>query len=190
MAIDEHREAFAATLWTKTVEADADTYPPRPMSEVEQRWFVGAHADVGGGYNNGLLAQVPLKWLMDKAKLHGLIFKDTVTIDGDEALAEVHDSFAEMADGFYHAIKFGHPYYRPIGPAPVVVGSKTTTVINETIDSTVFDRWRSNPAYRPPNLATWASNHHVDVATLHGSVRAGDPSIVVPMDLEQPGSVK
>src|SRR5260370_33825820 len=50
LAIDEHREAFAPTLWTKSVEKGAATYEPRTLSAVEQRWFVGAHADVGGGY--------------------------------------------------------------------------------------------------------------------------------------------
>lgn len=47
VAIDEHREKFAPTLWTKlstTVSA------PRPLESVEQRWFAGAHANVGGGY--------------------------------------------------------------------------------------------------------------------------------------------
>jgi hypothetical protein len=77
---DEHREAFAPTLWAKSVEKGAETYPPRPLEQVEQRWFAGAHADVGGGYENGLLAPIPLKWLMEKAVSHRLKFKDTVNI--------------------------------------------------------------------------------------------------------------
>lgn len=182
MAIDEHREAFQATLWTKTVDANADNYPPRPLNQVEQRWFVGAHADVGGGYPDGILAQVPLNWLMGKAKIHGLTFNDTVSIDGNEALAKIHDSFTEMADGIYHALKFGRAYYRQIGPDPVVDGSKTTTIINETIDATVFDRWRKNPCYRPKNLADWAIKHAVDPATLQNTVHADNPGIAVPSD--------
>lgn len=182
IAIDEHREAFQPTLWTKTVTANADTFALRPVGEVEQRWFVGAHADVGGGYNDGLLAQVPLKWLMDKAILHGLKFNDTVIVDGDEALAEIHDSFAEMADGLYHAVKFGRPYYRPIGELPVVSGANTTSVINETIDLSVFDRWRSDPAYRPNNLVDWAARHGADISKLQTSIRADDPSIAVASD--------
>jgi hypothetical protein len=31
------------------------------VAHVEQRWFVGAHANVGGGYENDLLAQIPLE---------------------------------------------------------------------------------------------------------------------------------
>src|SRR5580658_6823071 len=109
LAIDEHRETFAPTLWTKTIVRDAEAYPPRPLEEVEQRWFVGAHADVGGGYENGLLAQIPLKWLMQKAQLHGLVCSDSVNIDGDEIQADIHDSFATMLGGIYRISKLGRP---------------------------------------------------------------------------------
>src|SRR5260370_2967847 len=111
MAIDEHREAFAPTLWTKTVESGVDSYAPRPLDQVEQRWFVGAHGDVGGGYENGLLAQIPLKWLMQKAQSHGLTFKASVDIDGDENQATIHDSFATMAGGLYPVCRLWPPHF-------------------------------------------------------------------------------
>jgi uncharacterized protein (DUF2235 family) len=180
LAIDEHRFAFAPTLWARSVKNDAEAYPPRSLDQVEQRWFVGAHADVGGGYDNGLLAQIPLKWLIQKAALHGLIFKAGVTIDGDESRAVVHDSFAEMAGGVYRALKLGRPYYRAIGAHPVVVNGTTTATINETLDESVFDRWGFDQDYRPVNLAAWAKAHNADIAELHGSVRADDPRIPVP----------
>jgi uncharacterized protein (DUF2235 family) len=179
LAIDEHRETFAPTLWSKTVVKGADTYPPRPLDQVEQRWFVGAHANVGGGYASDLLAQVPLQWLMQKAQLHGLVCKDTVNIDGDESQAPVNDSFGDMLGGFYKWCKLGRPFYRTIGAAPVQSGDATTTMINETIDATVFDRWRSNSGYRPQNLIEWARNRGVDVASLRNSVRADDATAVL-----------
>jgi uncharacterized protein (DUF2235 family) len=180
LAIDEHREAFAPTLWRRTVQQGVEAYPERPLSQVEQRWFVGAHADVGGGYPNGLLAQIPLQWLMQKACLHGLVFKGTIDIDGDECGATVHNSFAEMLHGVYRVCKFGKPFYRAIGAPAAVVGDKTTSTINETIDATVFDRWRVSQTYRPKNLATWASAHQLDIASLHDSVRAVDLAVVAP----------
>ena len=180
LAIDEHREAFAPTLWTKTLRQNIPTYPTRPLDQVEQRWFVGAHADVGGGYANGILAQIPLQWLMQKAQMHGFLFKDTVNIDGDESQGDVHDSFAAMAGGVYRACKLWRPYYRPIGAAPAVTGDQTTSTINETLDASVFDRCRSDPGYRPRNLMEWANAHKVDMNSIHGSVRADDPSAAVP----------
>src|SRR6266850_3995126 len=166
MAIDEHREAFAPTLWTKTVEKGVDTYAPRPLDQVEQRWFVGAHADVGGGYEDGLLAQTPLQWLTQKAQIHGLTFKGAVNIDGGKKPADIHDSFATMAFGLYRACKLWRPYYRAIGAAAMVNGDKTTTTINETIDVSVFDRWRTDSNYRPANLAAWGQSRNIDIGTL------------------------
>lgn len=178
LAIDEHRKDFAPTLWVKSVEKGAETYAPRSLEHVEQRWFVGAHADVGGGYANGILAQIPLRWLMQKAQAHGLVFRDNIVIDGDEAQGTIHDSFAEMAHGFYRAYKLFRPFYRAIGAAPIVAGDVTTSTINETIDASVFERCRSHSGYRPRNLLAWAGSR--DLTSIQGSVRADDPTAVVP----------
>lgn len=76
LAIDEHRAKFAATLWdVHRRDANAVIAQPRPLSGVEQRWFVGAHANVGGGYETDLLAQAPLRWMMKKAESQGLSFR-------------------------------------------------------------------------------------------------------------------
>jgi len=180
LAIDEHREAFAPTLWTKSTPKQGETFPPRSLDHVEQRWFVGAHANVGGGYEDDLLAQVPLKWLMNKAIAHGLVFKDTVVIDGDENTCPIHDSLGEMAHGIYEVLTLGKHHYRPIGVEPVDTGDAVTTTINETVDATVFDRWRYDGTYRPNNLLDWAKRRTVDPSTLNRSVRADDPTVVVP----------
>jgi uncharacterized protein (DUF2235 family) len=123
LAIDEHREAFKPTLWTRTTPKDgggANAAPDaRDFPHVEQRWFVGAHANVGGGYENDLLAQAPLKWIMSKAMEHGLQFKDSVELDDGANDCPVRDSLAEMADGIYEVLTFGKHYYRPIGAPPV-----------------------------------------------------------------------
>jgi hypothetical protein len=48
------------------------------IESVEQRWFVGAHANVGEGYPSNLLAQIPLRWMMKTASSHGFAFKNDV----------------------------------------------------------------------------------------------------------------
>jgi uncharacterized protein (DUF2235 family) len=180
LAIDEHRDAFAPTLWVKSTPKQGQTTPPRDLDHVEQRWFVGAHANVGGGYENDLLAQIPLAWLMNKAIAHGLEFKDSVVVDGDENTCPIHDSLAEMAHGIYEILTLGKHYYRPIGAEPVDTGDAVITTINETIDATVFDRWRSDETYRPKNLSDWATRRRVDPSTLKQSVRANDASAIIP----------
>jgi len=49
LALDEQRKTFEPTFWTWTIDKHAPESPDRPLSQVEQRWFVGAHANVGGG---------------------------------------------------------------------------------------------------------------------------------------------
>jgi uncharacterized protein (DUF2235 family) len=180
LAIDEHRKAFAPTLWVKSTPKQGDTYPARDLDHVEQRWFVGAHANVGGGYENDLLAQIPLQWLMNKAIAHGLEFNDNVVIDGNENTCPIHDSLAEMAHGIYEVLTLGRHYYRPIGAEPVDTGEAVETTINETIDATVFDRWRADETYRPPNLSDWATRRNVDPSRLNQSVRANDATPIAP----------
>lgn len=50
----------------------------RPFPNAEQRWFVGAHANVGGGCFNDLLPQAPLSWMMRKASSLGLTFHEAI----------------------------------------------------------------------------------------------------------------
>lgn len=183
LAIDENRNAFRPSLWTREISKSAkpeELYPPlRTVEAVEQRWFVGAHANVGGGYDSDLLAQIPLKWLMGKAIEHGLQFRGELKIDGDASIAPQNDSYAD----FLHGVDsiFESRYYRPIGKTPVDLDAENQTItINETIDSSVFERWRKDPSYRPANLVDWAKAHGVDVASFQQTIRADKPSEVIP----------
>ena len=180
LAIDEHRKDFAPTLWDVRTPKDPDEVRavPRPISSVEQRWFVGAHANVGGGYESDLLAQAPLRWIMKKASLFGLTFRNDVDIDGDILKASINDSYKEFMRGAY--AKISRPFFRTIGEKPDVRDDGAHTNVNETIDQSVFERWRAVPTYRPPNLADWAARKNVDPAKLSNSVRADDPVVAAP----------
>ena len=180
LAVDEHRLAFSPTLWTvrHTDVPNPEAPPPRPLSSVEQRWFVGAHANVGGGYQNDILPQVPLRWLMKKASLHGLAFRNDIDLDGNESMALVADSYADFMYGAYRL--FSRPYYRPIGAPPSPADGGSDSNVNETIDASVFARWNSNPSYRPPNLAAWAARYNMQIADLTNSVVATAPGSAAP----------
>jgi len=58
--------------------------------------------------------------------------------------------------------------------------TRTDATVNETIDASVFARWRADGDYRPPNVADWAARHRVDPAALTASVLAGDPTTAAP----------
>jgi len=178
LAIDEHRKAFAPTLWT--VDFKKWTLPPRherTFSQVEQRWFVGAHANVGGGCQSDPLAQAPLKWMMDRASLNGLVFRRDIDFDVLPSPPPISDSYAEFMHGAYKLLTRGKPFYREIGSDPVP--SSNTELrgnINESIDASVFERWRSDNAYRPQNLRQWGEKCKVDPSSLNHAVRADDLS--------------
>ncbi len=65
VALDELRASFTPTLWTKN----------KSNSNVVQRWFPGVHSDVGGGYGDAGLSDIPLKWMIEEAKVAGLKFE-------------------------------------------------------------------------------------------------------------------
>jgi hypothetical protein len=150
LALDEHRKDFEPTFWTRTDRIGHESAAERPLDRVEQRSFVGAHANVGGGYASDPLAQRPLKRLMDKAAGLGLVFRDQVVIDVSQIVPPVMDSYREFAWGLY---RFVHrPFYRTVGLAPDRGTQATTSRINETIDRSVFERWRADGS---------AANRHV-----------------------------
>lgn len=178
LAIDEHRSKFAPTLWTVRTLPNATTPAPmRSIENAEQRWFAGAHANVGGGCYNDPLAQLPLHWMMQKASALGLAFRNELAMDGDEHLGTISDSYREFLRGVY-SYAFNRSF-RTIGEQPEVRNNGTHARVNETIDGSVFARWRELSTYRPENLVNWAKRHKLEPAELAHSVSAITPSRLV-----------
>jgi uncharacterized protein (DUF2235 family) len=176
LAIDEHRGHFSPALWTRFAPypPGATNRQPRKQPVVEQRWFVGAHANIGGGYRDNRLSQLPLAWLVEKAEQHGLAFRYPVQVDPDSYADVVVDSYSEMAYGAYKLVTRGRRHYRTIGEAPRTVRGPggTVTTVSETVDGSVFDRWRAEECYRPPGLEAWAKRRGLDPSRLTGATNA------------------
>jgi uncharacterized protein (DUF2235 family) len=173
VAIDEQREPYCVTLWTEAKPTTKD---------VEQRWFPGAHADVGGGYDDDLLPDAPLAWLAEKAAAKGLCFvndrnvadaagvvKPYITqrpaafdLDGREYLSPVHDSYSEFMKGTYKILRSlpgagGRAYRRML---------VLQDGIAQSVDVTATKKLDADPNYRPPNFAEAGRvdvNYHVAV---------------------------
>ena len=68
LALDEDRRMFRPILWRRSEGW---------MGRLEQGWFPGSHADVGGEVKHFMaarpLANVPLNWMLRRAHRHGLI---------------------------------------------------------------------------------------------------------------------
>jgi len=137
LAIDEKRKNFEATLWHQQKDSKNQV--------LEQVWFPGVHADVGGGYPEGGLSDIALAWMLEKAQGCMLKFRPIPMKPG--SLAMIHDSYT----GFY---RLQPPYFRPID-----IGIPGRGKTNESIHRSVIERVKKDPAYRPKNLADYFKRH-------------------------------
>ena len=151
LALDEHRADFEPALWTRnpdTLKAGETPTSKKPEQiEIEQRWFIGAHADVGGGNDRDgagrrpdPLPDLPLAWLQDKAMSAGLACSGILLPAIDAGSGVPRNSYAEFMNGLYK--EFKPPFDRVLG-----------TGINEKIDDSVWERWLADANYRSPSLA-------------------------------------
>jgi uncharacterized protein (DUF2235 family) len=173
LAVDEHRSPYRANLWTGFQPEGGELTMPTPNQSLEQRWFVGAHSNVGGGYRSDPLALVPLAWLQTKAAECGLEFKRALPLTGEEHMGAVRDSFGEFLNGAYRVIRFGRRHHRPIGAEPRLTRTRPGLSHNleETVDKSVILRWQADSDYRPKNLSNWAESVglDLDILSLNGS---------------------
>jgi hypothetical protein len=101
-----------------------------------------------------------------------------VSGDGGHRPCSLNDSYKEFAYGAYSLIS--SPFFRKIGGEPEIRDDGAHASVNETIDQSVFERWRAVPEYRPPNLLEWVNRKKVDPAKLTNSVRTDDPTVAAP----------
>jgi uncharacterized protein (DUF2235 family) len=134
VAVDEHRQHYDVCLWTPT---------EKPAQTIEQRWFPGAHSDVGGGYATRQLSDLALKWMLIKAAGAGLAISDHhwPGIDDDNCLGPITNSYAQFMGGKY--AKLNGPFVRKV---------KQSQFGNEEVDEAVTQRRARLPEYQPQNI--------------------------------------
>ena len=112
LALDDERKSFHPLVWEVEnnfgVGGDCQgrcvTHKhSRPF--VQQVWFAGAHAYVGGGYPKDALSLVPLNWMMEKAEACGLRFLKGKMREYEET-ADVHGHMYDSRTGV-------RVFYRP-----------------------------------------------------------------------------
>ena len=125
MALDEQRRDFPVTKWDE-------------RNGVAQRWFTGAHADVGGGYppTESRLSDLALDWVTANLENQGVLMVKPASYVPDAANAvsqPIHTPW-------------NNPPYDHLGRAPRVVDP------NDQIDPSVKQRWQTDVSYRPSPL--------------------------------------
>lgn len=143
--------------------------------KIDQRWFVGAHSNIGGGYDCNTLAHAPFRWLLHGARDAGLRLKGDVPVE-TPACPSPHpvDSYARFAAPFgTHLLRLKRRY-RTLAPAEeLFAGAKPREAfalesIDEALHPSVAEYYEKFPERPlPPNLYA-----HVQRAALDGTDRA------------------
>jgi uncharacterized protein (DUF2235 family) len=123
MALDELRADFPVTAW------DA-------RAGIKQVWFVGAHADVGGGYSfaESRLSDIGLGWMMKQLAEVGVRLATPLTYAPEPLIdPEIHKPWTKAP-------------FALLPRSPRQVASK------DTIHDSVLRRWEADARYRPEAL--------------------------------------
>jgi uncharacterized protein (DUF2235 family) len=189
LALDEHRSSFTHTPFVAYVSGDTaenelkrieNDLTPRKDAQVdpvgalasawtrriEQRWFVGAHSNVGGGYGSNPLAQQPLAWLLDGAREAGLICDPFPRNEPPDKRLGPRDSFMEFATPYWTNVLRAKRTYRIIDPEPEIRAQRRhhkesdafmLVNINEQVDPSAIEYYaRQEDVDPPPNLVEYA----------------------------------
>lgn len=131
VSVDEKRSNFRPTLWEKSKNTTARSF----QQTLEQRWFAGVHSNVGGGYPDEGLADITLKWMIEKAQTAGLAFDNELVIS--DVKGKVEGRLYNSKEGIF---AFLPSFVRPI----------TTGII----DPSVCERIEKVAGYMPLNVNT------------------------------------
>lgn len=163
LSIDDERTSFRPTLWDETrvkdedeerqscSEPEATEGNEKESPRIEQVWFSGVHADVGGGYPRNPLALVTLDWMISKveapgARRPGLLFSATL-----------RDEFRRRANchGVQHDSRSGLRAYYRYEPRDIGQLCRAAGMGVPKVHSTVLERVQKKIVpYAPTALPT------------------------------------
>jgi hypothetical protein len=154
LAIDEKRGPFQASLWQ---------YPNHKyFTDVEQVWFPGVHANIGGGYRDRGLSDRTLHWMISRIQAKQLGLKFLSGWDNTlspELMGTLYES--RKAAYFWSRLR---PMVRVINQQRPARGwrmrlsslSPNAILLGEAVHVDALARWKitedAAEPYRPPNL--------------------------------------
>lgn len=176
IAIDERRRMFRLDPWdegqTFMSNRFSKTNNSKPQDSL-QVWFAGCHSDVGGGYpeRESALSKFPLIWMIEEAERCGLAFnRQTVnqlafgvqrkgspySYVAPDSSGPLHDSLTGLWQLLEYLPKRQRCQQWPDRPAALgyylPLGEPRVLPEDALVHSSVAERLRAVPAYRPINL--------------------------------------
>lgn len=136
VSIDDKRKTFHPEMWDESQDGD---------DRIEQVWFSGVHANVGGGYPKQGMSLVSLAWMMKKAHAGGK------GIDFNQHDMAYYTNHGDVHDKLYDS-RAGLAIYYPYAPRDIYKICREYG-ITPYIHQTVYDRSTIlTDAYAPGNL--------------------------------------
>lgn len=126
LAIDEKRKHFVESVWDETARAEHQV--------IEQVWFAGFHADVGGWHVDAGISDIALKWMLEHAQSKGLRVREGAL---DELNPDPSGMLHQSRNGMWRIFR------------PRVRHIPECSKLHESVFSRVEDPANS---YRPGNL--------------------------------------
>ena len=123
VAVDELRADFPVTSWES-------------RAGIKQVWFLGAHADVGGGYivPESRLSDIALEWMMKQLAEVGVKLATPLTYEPEPLIEpEIHKPWTKA-------------------PFALLPRSPRQVANTDTIHDSVLRRWQADARYRPDAL--------------------------------------
>jgi uncharacterized protein (DUF2235 family) len=155
LSLDDERPTFRPVLWNEEVQDPVRPENPKARvaltrDHIQQVWFAGVHANVGGGYPDDGLAYAALDWMMAEASACNLRF---VSSWSDEVRSHANPHGAQ-----YDSRSGVAGYYR-YGPRDVSLlcddKRHDVKVPTALVHVAAFDRIaRHQRAYAPVSLNT------------------------------------
>ena len=157
LAIDEPRGPFNPTLWTAKPGAEL------PKGQIiEQVWFPGCHANVGGGYENCALSDIALLWMAERISQTTTLALDLGLLRQTTSPDPLGELVSPTSDGVYR-VSHLLPFVRLIkqnrkGISPLrrtLIGSWRSNElaadevsVNESVHASAAARFGKHAAYR------------------------------------------
>ena len=176
ISIDERRRMFRLDPWEEPQIFMHNRFSSTNNSgpqDIQQVWFAGVHADIGGGYpeNESGLSKFPLLWMIEEAVKHGLSV-DRRTVNqlawgvqrkgspfsyvAPEILTDPHQSMTvpwRMVEWLPKADKYKEWMMRKSIMSHYLPDAEPRPIpSNAFIHKSVLHRMEAVPAYRPVNF--------------------------------------
>ncbi len=176
MALDERRRMFRLHAWDDAQIFMHNRFSKTNNSEqqdIQQVWFAGVHADIGGGYPEAEsgLSKYPLLWMIDEAAAHGLAFNTQTVRQLAWGIWRQGSPFSYVAPDFMRDPHISMTKaWQPLEWLPKSVrykewqelrsyfghyipnGEPRTLPVDAFVHESVFRRIEAVPRYRPVNL--------------------------------------